>query len=59
MLPLGFNIVPPEPLPMGSLVECHLATALLGTVQLHVQVLVMRCAKLQKEMNVLLLRYYD
>ena len=27
MLPLGFNIVPPEPLPMGSLVECHLATA--------------------------------
>ena len=27
MLPLGFNIVPPEALPMGSLVECHLATA--------------------------------
>ena len=27
MLPLGFNVVPPEPLPMGSLVECHLATA--------------------------------
>jgi len=27
MLPLGFGIAPPRPLPMGSLVECHLATA--------------------------------
>ena len=27
MLPLGFGITAPRPLPMGSLVECHLATA--------------------------------
>ena len=27
MLPLGFGVTPPRPLPMGSLVECHLATA--------------------------------
>tara|TARA_B100001093_G_scaffold12503_1_gene11573 strand:- start:5028 stop:5684 length:657 start_codon:yes stop_codon:yes gene_type:complete len=27
MLPLGFGAVPPRPLPMGSLVECHLSTA--------------------------------
>ena len=27
MLPLGFGATPPRPLPMGSLVECHLATA--------------------------------
>ena len=27
MLPLGFEATPPRPLPMGSLVECHLATA--------------------------------
>lgn len=27
MLPLGFGATPPQPLPMGSLVECHLATA--------------------------------
>ncbi len=27
MLPLGFESAPPRPLPMGSLVECHLATA--------------------------------
>jgi hypothetical protein len=27
MLPLGFGVSPPRPLPMGSLVECHLATA--------------------------------
>jgi hypothetical protein len=27
MLPLGFGVTAPRPLPMGSLVECHLATA--------------------------------
>ena len=27
MLPLGFEPTPPQPLPMGSLVECHLAVA--------------------------------
>ena len=27
MLPLGFGATPPQSLPMGSLVECHLATA--------------------------------
>ena len=27
MLPLGFGATAPQPLPMGSLVECHLATA--------------------------------
>lgn len=27
MLPLGFGAAAPRPLPMGSLVECHLATA--------------------------------
>ncbi|MDE0557489.1 MAG: hypothetical protein OSB30_03345 [Candidatus Poseidoniaceae archaeon] len=27
MLPLGFEAVPPQALPMGSLVECHLATS--------------------------------
>ncbi len=27
MLPMGFEPVAPEPLPMGSLVECHLAIA--------------------------------
>ena len=27
MLPLGFGVAIPRPLPMGSLVECHLATA--------------------------------
>ena len=27
MLPLGFGATPPQALPMGSLVECHLATA--------------------------------
>ncbi|DAC06735.1 MAG: hypothetical protein DWC05_01550 [Candidatus Poseidoniales archaeon] len=27
MLPLGFESAPPRPLPMGSLVECHLATS--------------------------------
>lgn len=27
MLPLGFGVAAPRPLPMGSLVECHLATA--------------------------------
>ena len=27
MLPIGFGATPPRPLPMGSLVECHLATA--------------------------------
>ena len=27
MLPLGFGVAVPRPLPMGSLVECHLATA--------------------------------
>lgn len=27
MLPLGFGATPPRPFPMGSLVECHLATA--------------------------------
>jgi len=27
MLPLGFGPEPPRPLPMGSLVECHLATS--------------------------------
>ena len=27
MLPLGFEATPPQALPMGSLVECHLATA--------------------------------
>ena len=27
MLPLGFGVTPPRALPMGSLVECHLATA--------------------------------
>ncbi len=27
MLPMGFGAVAPEPLPMGSLVECHLAVA--------------------------------
>jgi hypothetical protein len=27
MLPLGFTSVPPRPLPMGSLVECHVASA--------------------------------
>jgi hypothetical protein len=27
MLPLGFGAVPPQPLAMGSLVECHLSTA--------------------------------
>ena len=26
-LPMGFSATPPKPLPMGSLVECHLATA--------------------------------
>ncbi|MGY8754656.1 MAG: hypothetical protein ACKVIR_03085 [Candidatus Poseidoniales archaeon] len=26
-LPIGFEATPPQPLPMGSLVECHLATA--------------------------------
>ena len=26
-LPMGFEATPPQPLPMGSLVECHLATA--------------------------------
>lgn len=26
-LPMGFSATPPNPLPMGSLVECHLATA--------------------------------
>ena len=27
MLPLNFEATPPRPLPMGSLVECHMATA--------------------------------
>lgn len=27
MLPLGFGATPPKSLPMGSLVECHIATA--------------------------------
>ena len=27
MLPLGFQAIPPRPLPMGSLVECHVASA--------------------------------
>ena len=27
MLPLGFGATPPQSLPMGSLVECHIATA--------------------------------
>ncbi len=26
-LPMGFEATPPQPLPMGSLVECHIATA--------------------------------
>ena len=26
-LPMGFEATPPQPLPMGSLVECHLATS--------------------------------
>ena len=26
-LPMGFEATPPQPLPMGSLVECHLAVA--------------------------------
>ena len=26
-LPMGFEATPPMPLPMGSLVECHLATS--------------------------------
>ena len=28
-LPMGFEATPPQPLPMGSLVECHLATSYL------------------------------
>ena len=54
-LPMGFEATPPQPLPMGSLVECHLATSYAyngGTAAgLHGQLVL-----LLKEKNVRLLR---
>ena len=38
MLPLGFGVAMPRPLPMGSLVECHLQRPMLGTVHPHLLV---------------------